>query len=230
MVITILSGASGMQGMKSISNVVILAALALSNQVFAETPPETGKIKGDASKGQQIATQVCAACHNADGNSVIPANPSLAGQHAEYIIKQLNDFKSQDGKPPARESAVMSAMVAPLTPEDMINLGAYYAEQKPKPGAAKDKALAGHGEKVYRGGNLETSVPACAGCHSPNGSGLPPNYPRLAGQHRDYTLAQLRAFRAEQRSNDGNLVMHTITSRMSEREMQAVSEFMSGLR
>jgi cytochrome c553 len=219
-----------MQGTKLISNMMVLAALALSNQVFAETPPQTEKIKGDAAKGQQIATQACAACHNADGNSVISANPSLAGQHAEYITKQLNDFRSQDGKPAARENAVMSAMVAPLTPEDMKNLGAYYAQQKPKPGAAKDKALTELGARVYRGGNLETSVPACAGCHSPNGSGLPPNYPRLAGQHRDYTLAQLRAFRTDQRSNDSNLVMHTITSRMSEREMQAVSEFMSGLR
>ena len=219
-----------MQGTKLMLNIMLLAALALSNQVYAETPPETEKIKGDASKGQQIATQVCAACHNADGNSLVPANPSLAGQHAEYITKQLNDFKSQDGKPPARESAVMTAMVAPLTPEDMKNLGAYYAQQKPKPGAATDKALAEQGEKVYRGGNLETSVPACAGCHSPNGSGLPPNYPRLGGQHREYTLTQLRAFRKDLRANDANLVMHTITSRMSEKEMQAVSEFISGLR
>ena len=152
------------------------------------------------------------------------------GKLVEFFTKQLNNFKSQDGKPATRESAVMSAMVAPLSPEDMTNLGAYYAKQKPKPGAAKDKALAEQGEKVYRGGNLETSVPACAGCHSPNGSGLPPNYPRLGGQHRDYTLAQLRAFRAEQRANDDNQVMHMITTRMSEREMQAVSEFISGLR
>jgi cytochrome c553 len=219
-----------MQGTKLISNMMVLAALALSNQVFAETSPEAGKIKGDPSKGQQIATQVCAACHNPDGNSLIPANPSLAGQHAEYITKQLNDFKSQDGKTAPRENAVMSAMVAPLTAEDMKNLGAYYAQQKPKPGAAQDKALTELGARVYRGGNLETSVPACAGCHSPNGSGLPPNYPRLAGQHRDYTLAQLRAFRKELRLNDDNQVMHTITSRMSEKEMQAVSEFISGLR
>jgi cytochrome c553 len=219
-----------MQGMKLISNVAVLTSLALSNPVFADTPSETGSIKGDASKGQQIATQVCAACHNADGNSVIPANPSLAGQHAEYITKQLKNFKSEDGKPATRESAVMGAMVAPLSAEDMKNLGAYYAQQKPKPGAAQDKALAEQGEKVYRGGNLETSVPACAGCHSPNGSGLPPNYPRLSGQHRDYTLTQLRAFRKELRANDDNQVMHMITTRMSEKEMQAVSEFISGLR
>ena len=99
-----------------------------------------------------------------------------------------------------------------------------------KPGAAKDKALAEQGEKLYRGGNLETSVPACSSCHSPNGVGIPPNYPRIAGQHAEYILAQLRAFRTEERTKDPNNVMHMIASRMSEREMRAVSEFLYGLR
>jgi cytochrome c553 len=218
-----------MQGMKLVSNMAVLAALALSNQIFAETPAETGG-KGDAAKGQQIATQVCAACHNADGNSSIPTNPSLAGQHAEYITKQLKNFKLKDGKPAERENAIMSAMVEPLSPEDMKDLGAYYAQQTPKPVGAKDKALAEQGEKIYRGGNLETSVPACAGCHSPNGVGIPPSYPRLSGQHAEYILAQLRAFRKEQRASDPNNVMRMIATRMSEREMQAVSQFISGLR
>ncbi|SFN83854.1 Cytochrome c553 [Nitrosospira briensis] len=219
-----------MQGMKLISNIAVSVALALSSQVFAETAPKPGSDKGDAAKGQQIATQVCAACHNPDGNSIIPANPSLAGQHAEYIIKQLNNFKSKDGKPAERESAIMTAMVEPLSAEDIRNLGAYYAQQTPKPGVAQDKSLAEQGEQLYRGGNLETSVPACTGCHSPNGTGLPPKYPRLAGQHSEYTLGQLRAFRTEQRANDENDVMHTITSRMTEKELRAVSEFISGLR
>ena len=219
-----------MQGMKLVSNMAVLAALALSNQIFAETPTATGGGKGDAAKGQQIATQICAACHNADGNSSIPANPSLAGQHAEYITKQLKNFKLKDGKPAERENPIMSAMVEPLSPEDMKNLGAYYAQQTPKFGAAKDKALAGQGEKIYRGGNLETSVPACAGCHSPNGVGIPPNYPRLSGQHPEYLVAQLRAFRTEHRASDPNNVMRMIATRMSEKEMQAVSEFISGLR
>ena len=219
-----------MQGIKFVSNIAMVAALALSNQLLAETAPEAGKTKGDAAKGQQIATQVCAACHNADGNSSIPANPSLAGQHAEYITKQLNDFKPKEGKPAERESAIMSAMVAPLSQEDMKNLGAYYSRQTPKPGAAQDKALAEQGEKIYRGGNLETGLPACASCHSPNGVGIPPNYPRIAGQHSDYLAAQLRAFRTEERTRDPNNVMHMIASRMSEREIQAVSQFMSGLR
>lgn len=220
-----------MHGMKSVSNIVLLlAALALSNQISAETAPETAKIKGDAAKGQQIATQVCAACHNADGNSIIPTNPSLAGQHAEYITKQLENFKPKDGKPAERDNAIMGAMVAPLSPEDMKNLGAYYAQQTSKLGVARDKSLAQQGEKIYRGGNLETGLPACAGCHSPNGVGIPPNYPRLAGQQLEYVVAQLRAFRTDQRTKDVNNEMHMIASRMSEKEIQAVSEFISGLR
>lgn len=219
-----------MRGMKWVSSMTVLAVLALSNQIFAETAPEAGKTKGDPAKGQQIATQVCAGCHNPDGNSAIPTNPSLAGQHAEYITKQLENFKSQEGKPAERQSPIMGAMAAPLSAEDMKNLGAYYAQQTPKPGAAKDKSLAEQGEKIYRGGNLESSVPACAGCHSPNGVGIPPNYPRVAGQHSEYILAQLRAFRTEERTRDPNNVMHMIASRMSEREMRAVSEFISGLR
>lgn len=220
-----------MHGMKSVSKIaLLLAALALSSQISAETAAETAKAQGDAAKGEQIATQVCAACHNPDGNSVIPTNPSLAGQHAEYITKQLQNFKPKGDKPAERESPVMGAMAAPLSPEDMKNLGAYYAQQTPRPGGAKDKSLAEQGEKIYRGGNLETSVPACASCHSPNGSGIPPNYPRLAGQHSEYVAAQLRAFRTDQRTKDANNEMHMIASRMSEREMQAVSEFISGLR
>ena len=170
---------------------------------FRRNAAGVDKTKGDPAKGQQLATQVCAGCHNADGNSDVPANPKLAGQHAEYITKQLENFKSQEERP----SAIMAAMVAPLSPEDMKNLGAYYAQQIPKPGAAKDKPLAEQGEKVYRGGNLETSMPACAACHSPNGVGIPPNYPRIAGQHSEYVLAQLRAFqyrRAHQRSQQRN--------------------------
>jgi cytochrome c553 len=217
--------------MKSASKrVLLLVALALSNQISAETAPEAGNAKGDAAKGQQIATQVCAACHNADGNSVIPTNPSLAGQHAEYITKQLQSFKPKGGKPAERENPIMAAMVEPLSLEDMKNLGAYYAQQTPKLGVAQDKPLAEQGEKLYRGGNLETSLPACASCHSPDGAGIPPLYPRLSGQHPEYVMAQLRAFRTDQRTKDVNNEMHMIASRMSEREIQAVSEFISGLR
>lgn len=221
-----------MKGMKAVST-AMLAALALATvttQVFAETAANSAVSSGDAAKGQQIAGQVCAGCHSADGNSVIPANPILAGQHAEYITRQLMHFKAQNGKPAERNSPVMGGMVAVLSPDDMKNLGAYYSSQAPKLGGAKDKALAQQGEKLYRGGNLETGVPACAGCHSPNGAGIPPVYPRLAGQHADYVAAQLRAFRAEQRSNDANKTMRMIAARMSDKEMQAVAEFISGLR
>ncbi len=224
-----------MHRMKVVSSLAMLIALALANQVFAETSakigsPENAFAKGNAEKGQQIASQVCAGCHNADGNSTIPANPILAGQHAEYITKQLINFKARDNMPAERNSPVMAAMVAPLSPDDMKNLGAYYTSQNPKPGVAKDKKLAEQGEKIYRGGNIESGVPACAGCHSPNGVGIPPFYPRLAGQHAEYTVAQLRAFRTEQRANDVNSVMRGIVTRMSEKEIQAVAEFISGLR
>ena len=224
-----------MQGTKIVSNLVILIALALSNQIFAETlvkarSPEKAYAKGNAEKGQQIASQVCAGCHNADGNSTIPTNPILAGQHAEYITKQLMNFKARDNKPAERKSAVMAAMVAPLSLDDMKNLGAYYTLQSPKPGAAKNKTLAEQGEGIYRGGNIDSGVPACASCHSPNGVGIPPLYPRLAGQHAEYTATQLRAFRTEQRANDLNRMMRGIVARMSEKEIQAVAEFISGLR
>jgi len=223
-----------MQGMKVVSNLVMLIPLLLSNQLFAENSAGTDSlnniiIKGNANKGQKIASKVCAGCHNPDGNSIIPSNPILAGQHAEYITKQLLNFKSQNNKPAERKSPVMAAMVDPLSAEDMKNIGAYYALQKPTPGAAKDKILAEQGEKIYRGGNIESGVPACASCHSPNGVGIPPYYPRLAGQHAEYTVAQLRAFRTEQRANDTNRVMRGIVTRMSEKEMQAVAEFISGL-
>jgi cytochrome c553 len=213
-----------MQGMKVISNLVMFIALLLSNQIFAENI-----VNGDPSEGEKIASKVCAGCHSADGNSIIPSNPILAGQHPEYITKQLLNFKPQDNKPAERKSPVMAAMVAPLSAEDMKNIGAYYAQQEPTPGAAKDKELAEQGEKIYRGGNIESGLPACSGCHSPNGSGIPPHYPRLAGQHAEYTVAQLRYFRTGQRANDKNSVMRGIVARMSEQEMAAVAEFISGL-
>ena len=213
-----------MQGMKVISNLAMFIALLLSNQIFAENI-----VNGDPSEGEKIASKVCAGCHNADGNSIISSNPILAGQHPEYITKQLLNFKSQDNKPAERKSPVMAAMVAPLSAKDMKNIGAYYAQQKSTPSAAKDKEFAEQGEKIYRGGNIKSGLPACSGCHSPNGSGIPPHYPRLAGQHAEYTVAQLRYFRTGQRANDTNNVMREIVARMSEQEIKAVAEFISGL-
>lgn len=185
--------------------------------------------QGDPAKAQQIVTQVCSACHGADGNSTVP-NPNLAGQHPEYLLKQLMNFKSQDGKPAERSNAVMSGMAAPLSDEDMRNLAAYFANQKPKPGAARDPELARLGQSIYRGGIMAKGIAACASCHSPNGAGMPAQFPRLAGQHADYTAAQLKAFRTGERANDPNNMMRTIAARLSDKEVSAVAEYIAGLR
>jgi len=184
----------------------------------------------DADKAQSIASQVCAACHAADGNSIGPANPKIAGQFPEYLHKQLVDFKAQAGKKPARENPVMSSMVANLSEADMKNLAAYYGGQKLKPAAAADKDLAASGQKLWRGGNAQAGVPACAGCHGPTGAGIPAQYPRVAGQYAEYLAAQLRAFKDGGRANDPNGMMRGVASRMSEREIKAVAEYAAGLR
>jgi cytochrome c553 len=209
------------------SVLVLVAACAVgASSVCAE---EKGA-KPDLAKAQQIVSQVCAACHGADGNSVSPANPNLAGQQAEYVSVQLAHFK--DG---TRANPVMAGMAASLTPEDMKALGAYFAQQKPKGLAAKDRALVAAGQKLYRGGNAATGVPACAACHSPTGVGIPVRYPRLSGQYADYTFAQLQAFKASQRGLDkegkdvNGRVMQQIAARMSEPEMRAVADYAAGL-
>jgi cytochrome c553 len=186
--------------------------------------------KPDAAKGQAIASQTCAACHAADGNSPLAANPKLAGQFYEYLHKQLANFKPQGDKKAERENAVMAGMVSPLSPADMKNVAAYYAAQKLKPAAARDKELAALGQKIFRGGNLATGVAACAGCHGPTGAGVPSQYPRIAGQFAEYVEAQLKAFRSGARANDPNAMMRGVVARMSDREIQAVAEYVAGLR
>jgi cytochrome c553 len=184
----------------------------------------------DAAKAQNIAAQVCAACHAADGNSIAPANPKIAAQIPEYLHKQLADFKAQGGKKPARESPIMMPMVANLSEADMKGLAAFYAGQKLKPAAAADKNLAALGQKLWRGGNAATGVPACAGCHGPAGAGIPAQYPRLAGQYAEYIASQLKAFKEGGRVNDPNGMMRGVTARMTEREIRAVAEYAAGLR
>ena len=184
----------------------------------------------DAAKGESIAKQVCAACHAADGNSTAAANPKIAGQIAEYLHKQLRDFKPQGGKKPARESSVMMGMVATLSEADMKGLAAYYAGQKLRPAAAADKDLVQLGQKLWRGGNLATGVPACAGCHGPTGAGMPAQYPRLGGQFAEYVVAQLKAFQEGRRANDANAVMRGVAAHLTEREIRAVAEYAAGLR
>ena len=184
----------------------------------------------DGAKAQNIANQVCAACHAADGNSTAPANPKIAGQVREYLHKQLVDFKAQGGKKPARESAVMVGMVANLSDADMKGLAAYYSGQQLKPAAAADKNLALQGQKLWRGGNPATGVPACAGCHGPTGAGMPAQYPRVAGQYPEYIATQLKAFREGGRANDPNGMMRGVTARMTDGEIRAVAEYAAGLR
>ena len=183
----------------------------------------------DLTKAKQIVTQVCAACHGADGNSVAPANPTLAGQGAAYITLQLMHFKAG-----VRVNATMQAMAATLSDDDMRALGVYFEQQKPKDLGAKDPKLAEAGADVWRGGDSATEVPACAACHSPTGAGIPKNYPRLAGQYADYVYAQLKAFKSGARGADAKdangRVMATIAGNMTDEQMKAVADYASGLR
>jgi cytochrome c553 len=181
-------------------------------------------------KAQSIASQVCAACHAADGNSVAPVNPKIAGQIPEYLQKQLGDFKAKGGAKPLRESAIMAGMVANLSDADMKGLAAFYAGQALKPAAAADKELATLGQKLWRGGDAANGVPACGGCHGPAGAGMPAQFPRLSGQYAEYLAAQLTAFREGRRTNDVNGIMRGVAARMNDRQIRAVAEYAAGLR
>jgi cytochrome c553 len=212
----------------SVPAAFLLSCAINSNAGAAESPTTA---KPDIAKGQKIATEVCAACHAADGNSVMPVNPKLAGQFPEYLVKQLMNFKSANGKPAERNNVVMGGMASTLSSvEEMRNVAAYYASQMAKPDAAKSKDLAAIGEKLYRGGNSATGVPACAACHGPNGAGIPAQYPRISGQFAEYAEAQLRAFRSGERANDPQKMMRTVAARMSDLEIKAVSDYVAGLR
>jgi len=205
--------------------VVSLVAALAATSAFASTPAVGPASKGDPKAAESIVNQVCAACHAADGNSAAAANPKLAGLNAEYLNKQLVEFKSG-----ARKNPIMSGMVANLTPQDMLNLAAYYSAQQPKPGTSKDQALALLGQKIYRGGVQGAGVPACASCHGPQGKGIPTQFPRLAGQHGDYIYTQLNSFRVGARANDGAKMMRTIATKMTDADMKAVSAYIQGLR
>lgn len=203
------------------SLLALLAAAAMATPLAAsESKPAA---KADLVKGEAISTQVCSACHTADGSRGSAANPIIQGQHPEYLVKQLTEFKS--GK---RDNAVMKGMASALSEDDMKNVAAFYASKQAKPGAAKDKDLAALGEKIYRGGIADRSIPACAACHSPTGAGIPSQYPRVGGQHADYTEAQLLAFRSGARGN--SLQMTQIAAKMNDREIKAVSDYINGLR
>lgn len=200
--------------------------LLCAGQVFAQKDGA----KADTAKAQGIASQVCAACHAADGNGTAPANPKIASQFPEYLHKQLRDFKPVAGRKPARDNPVMASMVANLSDADMKGLAAYYSSQKLKPALAIDKDLVALGQKLWRGGNAEKGVAACSGCHGPAGAGIPGQYPRLGGQYAEYIAAQLKLFRDGGRSNDPNGAMRAVASKMTEREISAVAQYAAGLR
>ena len=179
--------------------------------------------KPDLTAGSAKFAAVCAACHGADGNSGTPANPKIAQQHPEYLVKQLQEFKA--GK---RAGTVMPGFAAQLSDADMKNIAFWVASQKAKSGFAKDKELVALGERIYRGGIADRQVAACAGCHSPNGAGIPSQYPRLSGQHADYTEGQLKAFRDGPRKNSPQML--AVAAKLNDREIKAVSDYIAGLR
>jgi len=212
--------------MKLIAQLIIAASVAtLAVSSFAEEPKhEAPKVaKPDLAKGEASFGAVCAACHGADGNSGTPAYPKLAQQHPEYLVKQLQEFKSDK-----RNNAVMKGFASALSDEDMKNIAYWVTTKKAKPGFAKDKELVTLGERIYRGGIADRQVPACAGCHSPNGAGIPSQYPRLSGQHADYAIAQLTAFRDGGRKN--SLQMTQVAAKLNDREIKAVADYIAGLR
>jgi len=206
------------------AQLALLFAAALSVPALAAEPAPAAA-KGDPKAAEAIVNQVCAGCHGVDGNSATPANPSIAGQGGEYLHKQLTNFKSGE-----RKSAVMAGMVASLSPADMNNLAAYFSAKQAKPGTSKDKDKALLGQKIYRGGVQGSGVPACASCHGAKGEGIPVQFPRLAGQHAAYTQDQLNKFRASERANDAAKMMRVIAAKMTQQEMEAVAQYIQGLR
>lgn len=220
--------------MKPTVSLLIAAALAMSASVsFAQqaapaagaapAPAAPAAAKPDIAAGGAKYAAVCAACHGQDGNSAVPANPKLAQQHPEYIVKQLQEFKA--GK---RVSPVMQGFAAMLSEADMKNIAYWAAGQKAKPAFAKDKELVTLGERIYRGGLADRQIAACSGCHSPNGAGIPAQYPRVSGQHADYVAAQLVSFRDGVRKN--SVQMNQVAARMNDREIKAVADYIAGLR
>ena len=208
---------------------VFVAALAVS--AAAQAVEAQKPAKADAAKGETIYTNgdtarnipACVSCHGAAGNSTIAQNPKLAAQHDAYTYKQLVDFRG-----PARANPIMTPISKALTDEEMKNISAYLDNQALKPASARNKDTIELGKKIYRGGIAEKNVPACASCHSASGAGMAGNFARIGGQHQEYTAAQLTAFRSGTRKN--NPIMTTISKRLSDEEIQAVSDYVAGLR
>jgi len=207
--------------MKLLAN-IMFAATAAATAFVCAAAETAAPAKPDLAKGEASFVS-CAACHAADGNSVIPVNPKLAQQHPEYLVKQLQEFKA--GK---RANAIMNGMAAPLSDEDMKNIAYWVGSKKSTPGAEADKASVALGERIYKGGIAERKVPACAGCHSPTGAGIPAQYPRLSGQHAEYAVAQLIAFRDGVRANSAQMTQ--IAATLNDREIKALADYVAGLK
>lgn len=186
--------------------------------------------KGDATRGQAVAATVCAACHGPDGNSPAAANPKLAGQHADYLYKQMNNFKAAEGKQPERTNAIMNGMIAAFDEGQMRDMAAYFAAQSQKGETAKSRETIELGQKLYRAGDQAKGLPACAACHGPAGAGMPAQFPRIGGQYAEYTEAQLKAFRDGARANDPNKMMRMVAIKMTDAEIKAVADYIAGLR
>ena len=210
---------------------LFLAMLAVSGIASAADAHAPAAAKVDPAKGATLygdgdaarGLPACVSCHGAAGNSTIAANPKLAGLPEHYVYKQLVDFTG-----PARSQPVMTTYAKMLTEEEKHNIAAYLSQQAAKPGAAKNKDTIELGKKIYRGGIAEKGVPACASCHGASGGGMPAKYPRVGGQHQDYTIAQLNGFKAKTRKNSTE--MSTIAARLSDDEMKAVADYVAGLK
>ncbi len=210
---------------------LLVASLAVSAFASAAAPTAAAPAKADPAKGATLydsgdaarGLPACVSCHGANGNSTIAVNPKLSAQIAAYTYKQLVDFTT-----PNRANPIMSPYSKMLTEEDKKNVSAYLAAQQAKQGAAKNKDIVELGKKIYRGGIAATGVAACASCHGANGNGIPSQFPRLAGQHQDYTVGQLQAFKSGARKN--SVQMTTLAKRMSDDEMKAVADYIAGLK
>ncbi|MFZ9670703.1 MAG: c-type cytochrome [Burkholderiaceae bacterium] len=204
--------------------IAIHAAAPASGPSVAPAGP-----KVDLQKGASIAGQVCVGCHAVDGNSTVPDFPILAGQHAAYLSKQLHNFQVKpNAKKAERENAVMAGFAAALSEDDIRNVSAFYASQAIKPSYAQKKDVLTLGQTIYRAGVPARGIPACVGCHAPNGAGIPAQYPRLSGQYAQYTKSQLAAFKSGARANSAQ--MNKISAQLTDQEMEALAEYIAGLR
>lgn len=207
----------------------ILAAAVFGLAIPLAAPAQdSASARPDLKRGQEIANSICAACHGADGNSTISTNPKLSGQDTAYLLKQLNDYAKPASDKTARVNSIMAGILGGISAADRLHVAAHFASQPHKPGVARSRDTLELGQRIYRTGIPERAVPACGGCHGPSGAGIPAQYPRLAGQHAEYTVGQLKAFNGGTRRN--SVPMTQIALRLSDAEMNAVADYVAGLR